>query len=52
MPLTLGKANGKDAQFDVASLTQLFATGDDGGAGGDHIVDDEQVLALNGFGIA
>ena len=45
--LALGKAEGKNADLYVASLYQFFRTGDDGGTSSYHIVDDEQMFALN-----
>ena len=49
--LALGKAEGKDADLDIGSFAELLGTGENGGASGDHIVDNEQMLALNGCGI-
>ena len=44
----LGKAEGEDADFDVASLAEFLGTGKNGGTCGDHIINNEQMLALNG----
>lgn len=48
MLLTFGEAEGEDADFDVASLAEFFGTGDNCRASGDHIIDDEQMLTLDG----
>ena len=47
MPLTLGKAEGNDADLDIAGLDEFYSAGDDGGTRCDDIIDDEQMLAAD-----
>ena len=49
MLLTLGKAEGNDADLDIAGLDEFFSAGDDGGTRCDDIIDDEQMLATDGL---
>ena len=46
--LTLGESEGNDADFDIAGPAQFFGAGKDGGTCGDYIIDNEQMLPLNG----
>ena len=51
IPLALGEAEGKNADFDIVGLYQFLGTGYTGGTSGDNVVDNEEVLALNRYAI-
>ena len=44
----MSAAEGENADFYVTGFYQLFDAGDNGGAGGNYIVDYQEVLASNG----